>query len=72
MIENLDERTSEAVIPVKLVFTSDASHVIEIQEQPDVAIWTEPTLLDALAQERHILDFFTLLLNELELALQEP
>ena len=72
MIENLDERTSEAGIPVKLVFTSDASHVIAIEEQPDVVIWTEPTLLDALAQERHIHDFFTLLLNELEIALQEP
>jgi hypothetical protein len=72
MIENLDENTSGVGIPAKLVFTSDASHVIARGGQPEVVVWTEPTLLDALAQERAIHDFFTLLLNELELALQEP
>lgn len=72
MIENLDERDGD--LPVKLVFTDDASHVLEIEEQPepDVVIWTEPALLEALTQERAVHDFFTALLDELEPALQEP
>lgn len=72
MIENLDDGGSDGGVPVKLVFSDDAGHVIEIEEQSDVVIWTEPVLLDALTQERAVHDFFTELLNELEPALQEP
>ena len=72
MIENLDEDTSNGAIPAKLVFTDVADHVLAIGDQPEVVIWTEPVLLDALAQERAVHDFFTALLDELEPALQEP
>ena len=72
MIENLDDGSNNGGVPVKLVFTDDAGHVLDIEERPDVMIWNEPMLLDALAQERAILDFFTELLEELEPALQSP
>src|SRR5262245_4503634 len=58
MIENLDEASSNGSVPAKLVFTDDASHLLEIEEQPDCVIWTEPALLDALIQERAVHDFF--------------
>jgi hypothetical protein len=70
MIENLDDESSDGTIPAKLVFTEVADHVLEIAEQPEVVIWTEPVLLDALVQERAVHDFFTALLDELELGLQ--
>jgi hypothetical protein len=72
MIENLDDGGSDCGIPVKLVFTDDAGHVVDVEERPDVVIWTEPALLDALVQERAVQDFFTELLDELEPALLEP
>jgi hypothetical protein len=72
MIENLDDGASDVGVPAKLVFTDDVGHVLEIEERPDVVIWTEPALLDALIQERAVHDFFTQLLDELEPALQEP
>lgn len=72
MIENLDEESSNGSVPAKLVFTDDASHLLEIEGQPDCVIWTEPALLDALVQERAVHDFFTELLDELEPALQQP
>jgi hypothetical protein len=72
MIENLDEAASDGGIPAKLVFTADAEHVLELAERPEVEVWTEPALLDALVQERAILDFFTELLNELEPAVSSP
>jgi len=70
MIENLDDESSDGTIPAKLVFTEVADHVLEIAEQPEVVIWTEPVLLDALVQERAVHDFFTALLDELELGRQ--
>jgi hypothetical protein len=72
MIENLDDGASDGGVPAKLVFTDDVGHVLEIEDRPDVVIWTEPTLLDALILERAVHDFFTQLLDELEPALQEP
>ena len=72
MIENLDDDSSDGTIPAKLVFTEDADHLAEIGEQPEVVIWTEPVLLDALAQERAVHDYFTALLDELEPAVQQP
>jgi hypothetical protein len=72
MIENLDDGEDLGGVPAKLVFTDDAGHVLETEERPDVVIWTEPALLDALLQERAVHDFFTELLDELEPALQEP
>ncbi len=72
MIENLDEEAQDgAGVPAKLVFTDDAERIQELDERPDVDIWTEPALLEALLQERAVLDFFTDLLDELEPALQE-
>jgi len=72
MIENLDDDSSDGTIPAKLVFTEDADHLAEIGERPEVVIWTEPVLLDALAQERAVHDYFTALLDELEPAVQQP
>jgi hypothetical protein len=70
MIENLDEAGDGRSVPAKLVFSSDAGQVLRLEEQADVIVWTEPDLIDALAQERALLDFFTGLLDELEPALQ--
>jgi hypothetical protein len=72
MVENLDDGdgASEGGIPAKLIFSDDAGRILEIDERPDVVIWTEPMLLDALTHERAILDFFTELLDELEPALR--
>ncbi len=70
MIENLDERARNKDIPAKLVF-SDADHVPAAEELPDIVVWTEPTLLAALAHERAIHDFFTALLDELAPAVRE-
>lgn len=73
MVENLDDDgAGNGGVPAKLIFSADAGHVLEIEERSDVMIWTEPMLLDALAQERAIHDFFTDLLNELEPALMNP
>ena len=72
MMENLDEDSSNGGVPAKLIFSEDPDHIHEVVEQPEVVIWTEPILLDALSQERAIHDFFTALLDELEPALQEP
>ena len=71
MIENLNEEAADGRVPAKLVFTDDADHLREVAERPEVEIWTEPGLLDALAQERAIHDFFTALLNELEPAVMK-
>jgi hypothetical protein len=70
MVENLDETGDNGKVPAKLVFTDDVDHLLEIEGQPDVVIWTEPALLDALTQERAVHDFFTELLDELEPALK--
>jgi hypothetical protein len=72
MVENLDDGDGaiDGGVPVKLVFSERADHVQEIEDRPDVVIWTEPMLLDALTRERAILDFFTELLDELEPALR--
>jgi hypothetical protein len=69
MVENLDETSSNGSVPAKLVFSDDVSHLLEIEAQPDIVIWTEAALLDALSQERAVHDFFTELLDELEPAL---
>jgi hypothetical protein len=69
MVENLDEVGDGRVVPAKLVFSNDAEHVLGLEENADVVVWTEPELLYELARERTILDFFTGLLDELEPAL---
>jgi hypothetical protein len=71
MVENLDDDTSGNGVPAKLIFSDSADHVLEVEDRPDVIIWTEPMLLDALSQERAVHDFFTELLDELEPALLE-
>lgn len=73
MIENLDDDgTDNGRVPAKLVFSDDAGHVLELEDRPDVMVWTEPMLLDALVHERAIHDSFTELLDELEPALLQP
>ncbi|MGH2601401.1 MAG: hypothetical protein ACRDJ9_18695, partial [Dehalococcoidia bacterium] len=52
MVENLDDGASDGGVPAKLIFTDDAGHVLEIEEQPNVFIWTEPALLEAMTQVR--------------------
>jgi len=44
--------------------------MLEIEERPDVAIWTEPASLDDLTLEHSVHDYYTELLDELEPALQ--
>lgn len=66
MIENLADGSDDGAVPAKLLFTEDADHVMEVEEQPEVVVWTEPALLEALVYSRSILDYCTELLNELE------
>jgi hypothetical protein len=70
MIENLDE-AGQSAVPAKLVFT-DTLPVQEGVDPAGVVVWTEATLLEALARERTIADFFTKLLDELEPVRQAP
>jgi hypothetical protein len=70
MIENLAETGNGDTVPVKLTFTDDATKARRLEERSGVTVWTEPELLDALTQERAILDFFTTMLGEFVPALQ--
>ena len=70
MIENLDEIGDGVGVPAKLVFSDDPSHVRGLEESAPVVVWTEPDLLEELAKERAVLDYFTDLLDELEPALR--
>ena len=70
MVENLDEIGDGDGIPAKLVFSDDPSHVRGLEESAPVVVWTEPDLLEELAKERAVQDYFTDLLDELEPALQ--
>ncbi len=70
MIENLADGDDVQGLPVKLAFTDDGAEARRLEESPGVTIWTEPELLDALTQERAILDFFTTMLGEFVPALQ--
>ena len=69
MVENLDEAQDGDAVPVKLTFADEPGQVRGLEESADVVVWTEPELLDALTQERAVLDYFTDLLDELEPAL---
>lgn len=66
MIETLDDTLDDGGIPAKLVFSEDAEQALELSDDPDVIVWVEPLLLDALVRERAVLDFFNDLLDELE------
>lgn len=70
MLENLDERGVEDARRAKLVFTDDPADVATAATRPDLASWTEATLLDRLVKERAILDFFAGVLDELQPAVQ--
>jgi hypothetical protein len=72
MVENLDDNGSGGGIPAKLIFSDDAGQVLDVEERPDVMIWNEPALLDALSLERSVHDYLLQLLDELEPALQTP
>lgn len=65
VLETLDERGDEAARLAKLVFTDDPADVAAAASRPDLAVWTEPTLLEQLVKERAILDFFAGVLDEL-------
>lgn len=71
MIENLDEVGDGAAVPAKLAF-SDQPPEPEVEADPMLMVWTERLLLEALAEERAIQDFFANLLDELEPVLAEP
>lgn len=65
MIENLDEIGDGSGIPAKLVF-ADVPPGPDVEESPTLMVWTERSLLEALAEERSIQDFFANLLDELD------
>ena len=71
MVENLDDEPDGEIdgIPVKLVFSDDPDHVRGLEEAGNVNVWSEPELLEALTQERAVQQYFTDLLQELELAM---
>lgn len=70
LIENLDEVGDGTAVPAKLVFAAEPPDQ-EVEADPMLMVWTERTLLEALAEERAIQDFFANLLDELEPELPE-
>jgi hypothetical protein len=64
MIENLDEDGDGGAVPAKLMFVDEAP-APEAAANPLTVVWTERALLEALAEERAIQDFFAGLLDEL-------
>jgi hypothetical protein len=73
MVENLDEEDSGGDdAPAKLIFSDDPDHVLGLEQEAAVVVWTEPELLSALVHERAVQDYFTDLLDELALAVEEP
>lgn len=68
LVENLAEAEAEAAgagaTPAKLVGIDDDAEAQELAGRGDVAVWTEPALLEAVRDERAIVDFFTGLLDE--------
>jgi len=64
MVENLDEEGDGRVVPAKLLFADDPPGP-EVEESPLAVVWTERTLLAALAEERAIQDYFAGLLDEI-------
>src|SRR3712207_4282127 len=64
MIENLDDEGDGRAVPAKLVFADDPPGP-EVEASPLAVVWTERTLLAALAEERAIQDYFAGLLDEL-------
>jgi len=64
MIENLDESIPEDGVPAKLVFTDSIDDVFDLDESAEVVVWSERMLLDELANERSILDYFGNVLDE--------
>jgi hypothetical protein len=64
MIENLNEDSDSDASPAKLVFVAEAPGP-EVGANPLTVVWTERSLLEALAEERAIQVFFAELLDEL-------
>jgi hypothetical protein len=64
MIENLNEDSDSDATPAKLVFVAEAPGP-EVGANPLTVVWTERSLLEALAEERAIQVFFAELLDEL-------
>jgi hypothetical protein len=67
MIENLEDSSNGQDRPAKLIFT-DQEPGPETAANPQIVVWTERTLLEALTDERAIQDFFADLLDELAAA----
>jgi hypothetical protein len=66
MIENLDERDGADRVPAKLVFTDEPADIAGLDQDPRIIVWTESTLLQQLANERAIVDYFAGVLDELQ------
>ena len=64
MVENLDEEGDGRAVPAKLLFADDPPGP-EVEGSPLAVVWTERTLLAALAEERAIQDYFAGLLDEI-------
>jgi hypothetical protein len=64
MVENLSGESDRGIIPAELVFVDEAP-APEVAADPLNVVWTERALLEALAEERAIQDFFAGLLDEL-------
>ena len=68
MVENLDDEGDGRAVPAKLLF-ADGPPGAAVEENPFAVVWTERRLLEALAEERAVQDFFAELLDELAPAL---
>jgi hypothetical protein len=64
MVENLSGESDRGIIPAELVFVDEAP-APAVAADPMNVVWTERALLEALAEERGIQDFFAGLLDEL-------
>jgi hypothetical protein len=64
MIENLDDANKSQDRPAKLIF-ADQEPGADLSTNPQIVVWTERSLLEALTDEQAIQDFFADLLDEL-------
>jgi hypothetical protein len=70
MIENLDEGDGTDGVPAKLIFNDEPADIVGLDRDPRIIVWTERTLLQALVNERAIVDYFAGVLDEFQVLMR--
>lgn len=72
MIENLDDGDGTDRVPAKLMFTDEPADIVGLDQDPRMIVWTERPLLQALVNERAIVDYFAGVLDEFQVLMHRP